>query len=233
MGWFKRFLGFMDARTAVETKHQQVETIIYEGRVLPDGRVISLDVRNFFVNSLAKELQDAAGWMAEAGLCDDQKAFNVDVWVQKAVSYTSDKARWGLPEFWMLPFETLHVKKGDCEDGAILAANMLLAAGVPAWKFRLNAGEVEGGEGHCWLTYYCEATKRWVALDWCYSPSQKPIPERLGYKDAGTIRRVWFSWTAEKVFFGEAAGWSSGGGYASYRFKYGSGKALVPAREHS
>lgn len=219
----------MDAKTRVETKYQQVETILYEGRVLPDGRLLSVDVRNFFVNPLAKELQDVAGGIARDGLCDDQKALNVDSWVQKAVSYSPDKKQWGLPEFWLLPFETLNVLRGDCEDGAILAANLLLASGVPAWKFRLNAGEVVSGEGHCWLTYYCEETGRWVALDWCYNPCSLPIRKRLDYKDTGTTKRVWFSWTAEKVFFGEAAGWSSGG-YASYRLKHGFAKILVPER---
>lgn len=228
MRWFKRILGIRDFKRRYETKYAAVDTIRYEGRVLPDGRKLSIDVRNFFVNPLTAELVDKAGWLRD--LCGDQRAFQVDRYVQKVVRYVSDKSQFGLPEFWMLPFETMNTWAGDCDDGAILEANMLLAAGVDPWKIRLTAGEVHTGEGHCWLTYFCEETRRWVALDWCFQPSLAPIAKRLDYKDTGLYKRVWFSWTPETAFFGEAAVWSAGGGKSGYTFKYGSAEVIVPAK---
>ena len=108
MDWFQRMLGLLSAKHAEEAKYQQVDTIVYEGRVLPDLRILALDVRNFFMNPAAKELQDLVH--AIAGECDDQKALYVDTWVQRHIRYTSDKARWNLPECWLFPFETLAVR---------------------------------------------------------------------------------------------------------------------------
>ena len=65
---------------------------------------------------------------------------------------------------WQSPEETEMMKKGDCEDGAILIANMMLMSGVPYWRIRLNAGDVQGG-GHAWVTYLRESDNQWIILD--------------------------------------------------------------------
>jgi len=209
----------LDPELYYGTKYSNVNRVFYEGRVLPSGAKLKLDVRNFFTNKAAAELMDIVNPMLSE--CDDQKAHYVDAWVQTNIKYVSDKRQFNLPEFWMFPFETLKTRRGDCDDGAILAGCLLVAAGVPAWKVRLTAGLTKSGEGHCWLTYYCVDSKRWVALDWCFNPSTKEIHERLDYKDAGLYGRVWFSWTALDAFFGEAKQWSAGGGFATYILKAG------------
>ena len=49
--------------------------------------------------------------------------------VQTAIDYQTDKDTKGVTEYWRYPLETLYDKKGDCEDGAILLAALLYAAG--------------------------------------------------------------------------------------------------------
>lgn len=197
--------------------------ILYAGRYLPKVGIHKTDVRSFFVNPVCHELQiiDSARAFIDRSFCDDQKAYLALQWVQKNIKYVSDKKQFGLPEFWQLPSETLSLKKGDCEDGAILMANFLTVLGVPSWKIRLTAGLTTAKEGHAWLTYYCSKTKRWVALDWCYHPSDLPIQDRLDYKDTGLYAKVWFSWTRDQAYFGDADKWSRGGGEATYTLKHG------------
>ena len=52
--------------------------------------------------------------------------------VQNAIDYAEDNG-----EYWKYPLETLRDKKGDCEDGAMLLAAMLDAAGYDAGIYLL------------------------------------------------------------------------------------------------
>lgn len=124
---------------------------------------------------------------------NDEMAEQALVWTIRNIRYIRDGG-----EFWQMSFETLKQKQGDCEDGAILMANMLLNSGVPYWRIRLNAGSVQGG-GHAWLTYLRESDNKWYVMDWCYWPH-----ESLGWKkkwdDAEKYFRIWFSWNKRYIF---------------------------------
>ncbi len=56
--------------------------------------------------------------------------------VQNAIDYEEDDVN-GSSEYWKYPLETLRDGKGDCEDGSILLAAMLDAAGYDAGVFLL------------------------------------------------------------------------------------------------
>lgn len=91
----------------------------------------------------------------------------------------------------------------QCEDGAILLYNILLKSGIPYWKIRLSAGYVKtptGKEGHCYLTFYCEISDKWVVLDWCYYPNLNTVENRKDYKDDANYLDVWFSWNQKYCF---------------------------------
>jgi len=127
---------------------------------------------------------------------DDEKALQSLQWVIKNIKYTPDKTEYGLLEYWAFNYETMNVKKGDCEDGAILLYCIMRNSGIPAWKIRLNAGNVTGG-GHAYLVYYCEETEKWVVLDWCYWSNKLEIIDRKDYKDESNYQQIWFSWNEE------------------------------------
>lgn len=158
----------------------------------------SIDVRNFFAPydaNVPKVL----------GATNDDKAFNAQKLVRERVTYVPDKTRIGIEEYWAYWYETWERKAGDCEDGAILMANILLASGVPYWRIRLNAGSVNGG-GHAYLTYCRETDNQFVVLDWCYWPNNLPIAQRKLHKDEQNYDDeeknfyIWFSWNLKYCF---------------------------------
>ena len=63
---------------------------------------------------------------------------------------------------WMFPDETITLKKGDCEDRAILLASLMLASGISSYNVRLCFGkisEIETGKtfDHVWVMYKNES----------------------------------------------------------------------------
>ncbi len=114
-------------------------------------------------------------------------------WVKNNVKYTSDKG-----EHWQWANETVALKTGDCEDGAILMANMMLKAGIPYWRVRLNAGDVKGG-GHAYVTYLREKDNKWYVLDWSYWYNES-INFKKKWVDAKKYFGIWFSWNKQYGF---------------------------------
>jgi len=115
-------------------------------------------------------------------------------WVAENIFYTTDKDG----EFWQFAFETYKRRKGDCEDGAILIANSMIMSGVPYWRIRLNAGNVQGG-GHAWVTYLAEKDNKWYVLDWCYWYDESKGLSRL-WDDAEKYFTIWGSWNQQYMF---------------------------------
>lgn len=135
-----------------------------------------------------------------SGDTNDIKAYNALRKVIAMIEYVDDYGQFKESEEWLFPFETLNLGKGDCEDGAILMANIMLNSGIPYWRIRLNAGDVEGG-GHCWVTYLRESDNQWVILDWCYWPEAALIG--LLYKDAEKYYDIWFSFNTKNIYLDE------------------------------
>ena len=171
--------------------------IFYAGRSTPSihGNV-KLDVRNFF-NLYDAQVRDVANNIATEDT-DDKTALNCLSWVIDNIKYVLDTTK-GATEYWQFSYETLKFKTGDCEDGAILLANLMISKGIPYWKIRLTAGSVKGG-GHAYLVYFCVAEERWVILDWCYWPNKLPINTRKDYKDEDNYYGVWFSWNTKYAY---------------------------------
>lgn len=210
MSWFKKFLDSLVRRpeSAVSARKHSKERyyndkypkkdITYYGRVVPKTKNrVKIDVRNFF-NEYDSEIRKIVEKLRMVRLSDDGKALKCLLWVIKNIKYVGDRDK-GHKDFWQFGFETLHYRTGDCEDGAILLANMLLIAGVPYWKIRLSIGNVTGG-AHGYLTYYCVEKDKWVVLDWCYWVNKKKIKYRKDYKDEGNYHGVWFSWNQKYSF---------------------------------
>jgi predicted transglutaminase-like cysteine proteinase len=131
---------------------------------------------------------------------NDEKAYAALNKVIDLITYTSDTSQFKQDEEWLFPYESLQLEHGDCEDGAILLANIMLKSGIPYWRIRLNAGDVKGG-GHCWVTYLRESDNQWVILDWCYWPEQS-LPGLL-YHDAENYFDIWFSWNTKHIYLDE------------------------------
>lgn len=134
---------------------------------------------------------------------DDQIALNSLKWVIEKITYKTDKNLYKEREYWAFPHETLREKEGDCEDGALLLASIMLYNGIKPWKIRVTAGYVlapgqSQQSGHAYVTYYCEETKSWVLLDWCYYPNTREIKYRTSYHEVEMYKDIWFSFNSEK-----------------------------------
>lgn len=171
-------------------KRPKTENYKYLARVLFKKR-LPLDPKIFF------QINDSGVPFFGEGLSNDDIALKALKYVHDNIQYTSDTSLFKEPEQWLFPFETLHLRKGDCEDGAILIANIMVKSGVPYWRIRLNAGDVQGG-GHCWVTYLRESDNKWIILDWCYWYNQRGEL----WKSAEKYYKIWFSWNTKYVFTG-------------------------------
>jgi len=173
--------------------------ITYNGRTLANtNEMIAIDVRNF-ITPYDYELESLRTEFVQY-MEDDKNAVECLKWVIDNITYTSDKSQFGIPEEWLFAYETLKTRKGDCDDGAILLANLMVVSGIPYWKVRLTAGNTSAG-GHCYVTYYDEEGDRWVVLDWCYWPNKKEVKARKEYKKDKRYGQVWFSWNKKYSFY--------------------------------
>ena len=99
------------------------------------------------------------------------------------LKYKYDDLTAEVPEFWLFPFESIQSEIGDCEDGAILIAGLLINAGIPSWRVKVCAAQVMADPvvvpsetelgGHAYAIYLAdrpdsERKLEWVILDWCY-----------------------------------------------------------------
>jgi hypothetical protein len=168
-------------------KRAKSESLTYPARPLFTDSTVKcyVDPRIYFVS-------DATIPNMKRDTNDQTAIASLDFVIQR-VTYTADDG-----EFWQFPFETLKRMQGDCEDGAVLLANILLESGVPYWRIRLNAGSVAGG-GHCYVTYLAEKDNTWYLLDWCYDYNLSQNLKRT-FKSAQDYFGIWFSWNTKYIF---------------------------------
>ena len=195
--------------------------IIYTGRALRGKsyeKQIDADVKVF----IKKNDAILHHVISQLGLYKDtanETAWAIQKFVCSFLKYTDDDVTVDCPEYWLFPFEAIQSEIGDCEDGAILIASLLINAGIPSWRVKACAAQVmadpifapadEGGElgGHAYCIYLADRPEsdrklEWVILDWCYmqdpdvSIEKKPIAKDGGQQ--GAYRNIWFTFNDEK-----------------------------------
>ncbi len=152
-------------------------TVVYGGRTLPSKtEVVGIDVTQFIANhdSILQQIVEQFS-LKKATLNDT--ALAVQAFVAKYVTYLDDQKNTSTPEYWQFPFETIQSGSGDCEDGAILMANLMINAGIPSWRVKVAAGYVQEAPtapqgGHCYCMYLADRPEQekqagWVVMDWC------------------------------------------------------------------
>jgi predicted flap endonuclease-1-like 5' DNA nuclease len=192
--------------------------IIYTGRALRGEsykKQIDADVKAFIKEN------DAILWhvIKQAGLRKDtpnETALAIQNFVCNFLKYKYDDETVDCPEFWLFPFESIQSEIGDCEDGAILIAALLINAGIPNWRVKVCAAQVFADPvfapsdtelgGHAYCIYLADREKserklEWVILDWCYLQDpevpieEKPLARNGGQE--GAYREVWFTFNDE------------------------------------
>ncbi|MFX0070269.1 MAG: DUF4332 domain-containing protein [Candidatus Hermodarchaeota archaeon] len=192
--------------------------IIYTGRALRGEdyyKQIDADVKSFIKNNdaILYHVIDQAQLRKDTF---NETALTIQDFVNGFFKYKFDEETSDCPEFWQFPFESIQSGIGDCEDGAILTASLLINAGIPSWRVKVAGGGVltdpvfapsntELG-GHAWCIYLADRpdSKRgleWVILDWCYAQDPDvPIEEKPLAKDGGQqggYKETWFTFNDE------------------------------------
>ncbi|MFX0037858.1 MAG: DUF4332 domain-containing protein [Promethearchaeota archaeon] len=192
--------------------------IIYTGRALRAEaykKQIDVDVKAFI------KKDDAILWhvITQVGLRKEnpnETALAIQNFVCNFLKYKYDDITAEIEEFWLFPFESIQAEIGDCEDGAILIAALLINAGIPSWRVKVAAAEViadpvfapsdteVGGHAYClYLADRPESERKleWVILDWCYlqdpeiSVEEKPLARDGGTE--GAYKDVLFTFNDE------------------------------------
>ncbi len=195
--------------------------IIYTGRALRGefySKQIDVDVKAFIKKN------DAILWhvLTQLELRKDtpnDTALAIQNFVCNFLKYKYDDIASECPEFWLFPFEAIQSEIGDCEDGAILIASLLINAGIPSWRVKVCAAQVMadpifapsdselGGHAYCiYLADRPESERKleWVILDWCYlqDPEVSIVDKPLA-RDGGTegaYRSIWFTFNDEQSY---------------------------------
>ncbi|TFG19151.1 MAG: DUF4332 domain-containing protein [Promethearchaeota archaeon] len=192
--------------------------IIYTARALRGKdyyKQIDTDVKSFIKNNDAILYHVIDQAQLKKGTFNET-ALTVQDFVNGFFKYKYDEETADCPEFWQFPFESIQSGIGDCEDGAILIASLLINAGIPSYRVKVAGGGVlpdpifapsdtELG-GHAWCIYLADRPdiKRgleWVILDWCYAPDpdvpieEKPLAKNGGQQ--GGYKETWFTFNDE------------------------------------
>lgn len=165
-----------------------------------DG-VIKMDVRNLIVTK-STIMEPALNSLV--GKPSDEIAIGCLKKVKARVKYYSDMNLHQTAEYWQYPEETWQTRTGDCEDGALLLASLMVMAGVPNYRVKVACGwvKVKGKkEGHAYVIYLADDGE-WYTLDWCYWPTESVKNfKKLPHKDNVKYEDIW--WT-----FNNEYGWS-------------------------
>ncbi len=192
-------------------------SVLYAGRTLKNSnRPIQIDVRNFICanDDILKNIIENYHLKKRTY---NETAHACQKFVVDFLTYIEDTKSSNCDEYWQFPFETIASKVGDCEDGAILMASLMINAGIPNWRVKVVGGLVkpqptapEGGHAYCiYLADRDDKQQEWEIHDWCYfedteiPTGKKPLARQGGYNQ--TYVGVWWSfnnefcWSPEEV----------------------------------
>lgn len=103
----------------------------------------------------------------QGGALDERaKLEAVNDFINRSVSYGTDREIWGTEDYWATPLQTLSRGRGDCEDFAIGKYFTLVRMGVPSEKLRLTfVKALARNQAHMVLAYYADVRAQPLILD--------------------------------------------------------------------
>lgn len=217
----KLFMDVFSSSLKTDISHQAIgywnnrwpkSPIIYAGRALRGSSAqIRVDVRNFVTvndavlhevireNRLIREDLNATAWKVQQFVCS-------------YLTYAYDEKAKDCPEFWQFPFESLASRVGDCEDGAVLMASLMIQCGIPRFRVKVAGGAVATGKNpgtgtsslgsHAYCLFLADRKDsvrgmEWEVHDWTFHADpeiptgKKPLAKHGGRENR--YRDVWFT----------------------------------------
>ena len=121
----------------------------------------------------------------------DELAIDILRFVKERTIYKGDMKVWKTSEYWQTARQTLDMKTGDCEDGAILILSLARLCGIPQNRIFLNCGYMINGGRHAYVTYRGDNTHNYI-LDWCAYYDRRRIPGHKTVADTRYKKSWWF-----------------------------------------
>jgi len=150
---------------------------------------LSKFIQDCMNEDVLKQLVIDMGW----NMVKDKDLLVIDIlrYVWGRTRYVGDKLAWDTPEYWQSAKQTYDLKRGDCEDGAILILTLCRLSGVSSNRVFLTCGYMQNGGGHSYFKYYGSDGVKYI-LDWCYYYDKRRIPNHKTIKDKRYADVWWF-----------------------------------------
>jgi hypothetical protein len=141
-------------------------------------------------------------------LCELKKVKESLKFVNKHLSYKSDKEVWKVGEHWASAEETWKLKQDDCEGGSTLLYSILNYLDVSDDNLYITCGDVQEPftnkeVGHCYLIWINPDDMQEYALDWCYYYSTS-----VNLNTPYQIRGLYYHGTKEWFRFNKSGSWT-------------------------
>ncbi len=162
-----------------------------QGNIIRDVRNLVCD-KSFVLNKTVLK------WKV---LTAEEIAYECERYVINNVTYKGDFDVHKKAEFWQHPENTFGMGTGDCEDGALLIASLMLIAGVPSYRLKICAGFVQNPSnsneviGHAYCIFLRD-DETWCVLDWCYYADNRKVVDRNEHKDLPKYKEIWFTFNS-------------------------------------
>jgi len=183
-------------RRYFDTKWKQV-TLMYNAR--GEGLI---DIKKAFNMTAAGEaaLTALVAEKAWAELNYDDAVYAIMGYVNRILSYTHDSQQFGKVEYWADAFTTWQSRQDDCDGYAVLIAVLCWLAGVPRYRLKVVAGNVELNNklvGHAYCVYLKELDSRWYTVEGPYwaADARKRYRENVPHSEATNYKSFWWTTT--------------------------------------
>lgn len=131
---------------------------------------------------------------------NDEKVIKIAKFVNKHLTYKTDKELHYKIEYWCNPYITFKLKSGDCDDYALLIMKFMELAGIPEWRRRIVAGDTACG-GHGYVVYFSEEYGDWFVVEGSFYP-RKALNEfnKKPFRFNERYYELWFSFTEKRAW---------------------------------
>ena len=165
------------------------------------------DIKNVFKDTAEGEVVLTNVIKPWIKLSNDSKILKIAEYVNKRLTYTSDKTQYGKSEYWQSPYEIWKRKKDDCDGYAILIFKLAVLAGIPRYRIKVVAGQIKLKDkkisGHCYVQYLKEKNNNWFTIEGSFRRTDamnRFKNDSPHTDDLDSYGKLWWTTTDQKSF---------------------------------
>lgn len=135
---------------------------------------------------------------------EEDTLFAILRWCENNIKYVSDIKEKGVLEHWEDSDIVIQKREGDCEDKALVFKALTLVCGIPDYKVKIVAGNVEdpGNKdklvGHAYPIILIK--DEWYTFDPTYYPDYTPLKSRIKHRNNNKYKDIWWTFSRNHCF---------------------------------